>query len=168
MRVRPLELFLITVTSAITITLALGCGPGPEPVETDCEEGTTPGQPAVNLGTRQDDRFVAFSGESSPLALHSGAQGGQHVYVSTQLYAGKSGRFRERLFLKDGTKELGQGQATVEACDEGWTVSHQITLFIDTATTTGGLLTVETYEIDESGLMRGPKIEASALIRISR
>lgn len=168
MRLRPLELFLITATSAITITLALGCGPGPEPVETDCEEGATPAGPAINLGARQDDRFVAFSNESSALPLQRGAQGGQHVYVSSQLYTGRSGRFRERLILKDGNKELGQGQATVEGCDEGWTVSHQITLFIDTATTTGGLLTVEAYEVDPSGLMTGPKIEASAPIRISR
>lgn len=168
MRLRPLELSLIAVASAVTVTLALGCGPGPEPVETDCEDGATPAGPAINLGTRQDDHFVSFSDQSNTLPLQRGSQGGQHVYVSTQLYTGKTGRFRERLFLKEGQQELGQGQATVEGCDDGWTVSHQITLFIDTATTTGGVLTVEAYEVDPSGPMTGTKIEASAPIRIRR
>lgn len=168
MRVRPFELFLIAATSAITITLALGCGPGPEPVETDCEEGAAPAGPTVNLGTRQGDQFLPFTPDSNALTLQRGAQGGQHVYVSTQLYTGKSGRFRERFSLREGHQVLGEGQATVEGCDEGWTVSHQITLFIDTATTSGGLLTVEAYPIDDAGLMAGPKIEASAPIRISR
>lgn len=170
MPLRPFELVLVLLTSGVTVTWALGCGPGPEPVVTDCEDGTSPdGRPQVQLGTNLDGTFLALGESSTPLPLQHGAQGGQHVYLSTKLYTGKTGRYRERLFLEDRGRMLGQGSATVDGCEEGWTVSHQITLFVDSATTAGGQVRVEAQEVDLSnGLPVGPKVEASAPIRISR
>lgn len=144
---------------ALVIGLCLagvGCDDYPEdlPRSDACVTEGAPedGKEAVILGTTQGEAFVPLQPMDTVTLLH-GPQGGQHIYVSTKLYALTAGQWQHKFdFIdKDTGMTAGGSRDLLTACAPGWTISNNIRVYIDDDSIEQGTLKVETYLPPELG-----------------
>jgi hypothetical protein len=130
----------------IFLLVSSACSGGSSlPDQTDtCSGDSAPadGQPTVALGRQVDGPFQALV-DGDVLPIVHGPQGGQHVYVVVRLYARAPGVWIHTFALADPSgARLGDATAPVQACGPGWTVSDHARVFLDSANSASGVLTV--------------------------
>lgn len=156
------------VLSLLMFTPILGgglCGGGepPPPTVTECSSSfPDPGQETIEMGQLVDGNFVPLS-DNDTLLMEFGPQGGQHLLVSTRLYAENGTEWVHELRLRDPAtqSELGSRFNAIDACAPGWTVTHNITLFVDDPETRRGIIMPTSQQYEDNQVVRtvsGPQV----------
>lgn len=80
------------------------------------------------------------------LEIYHGPQGGHHVYASVKFYGKTMGRWEHQFEVLRAPSGLQAGgtRVSVEACTPLWTVTHDITVYIDNTEMTDGALKLQT------------------------
>jgi hypothetical protein len=158
---------------AIAAAFLTGCGPDfpedPPRVDT-CEGDEDPpadGKEAVILGTTKGETFVPLA-PKDPVELIHGPQGGQHIHISAKLYALTAGKWQHQFDFVDAATGMtaGGSRDLTMACAPGWTVAHNIRVFIDSSSIDAGTVKLETFLPPDEGGVEGSSVKAEIAITL--
>jgi hypothetical protein len=150
------QTWVAVAIAAASLLAGAGCGPAaPDPPRVDnCVKGDPPedGKEVVILGTTQGELFVPLKPGAEVTLIH-GPQGGQHIHISTRLFALTAGKWQHRFDFIDADTGMAAGgsRELMTACASEWNESHNIRVYIDDSSIDAGTIKLETFLPPELG-----------------
>lgn len=166
---------LVRIAGVAALIGVFGCGPGMDdniedilPQEDDCSDEAPPegGGATALLGAVDGDAWRPFA-EGEALKIHYGPQGGQHVYAAVKLWSPTSVTWEHRfeVIQTPGYLPAGGAQVASQACGGAWTISRNITVFLDHDKITAGFLKLQSAIFDQPEM---PPIAAEASVTFTK